>query len=145
MKKPPFSLKRSRRSFVFNYLTGIMLLLYIFLSGAFLMLDRTMTFFFISLVFIFFLEPEGVLYYRSFFIKEDNITEIKGYLSKKKTTIPYSSVSNIVMNKGIIGRVLGFGDVIITAYSGGANINLKGVKHPEKIMKSIENMIKRKV
>ena len=54
-------------------------------------------------------------------------------------------MSNIVMNKGVIGRILGFGDVIITAYSGGGKLNLKGVKHPEKIMGSIENMIKRKV
>ena len=143
MKKVPFSLKRSRRSFIYNYVVGIILLLYIFLSGAIFTLDLALSFFFIGLIFIFFLEPEAVLSYRSYAVKEDSVTEIRGYLTKKIITIPYPSISKIVMNKSIIGRILGFGDIVVNSFSGTENIILRGMKHPEKILKIIETMTKR--
>jgi len=141
MKRFPLPLKRSRRSFLYNYLIGIILLLYFLLSGALFTFDTILSFFFIALIFIFFLEPEAVLSYRSYIIKEENITEIRGYLNKKRITIPYSSVSNIVMNKSIVGRILGFGDIVITAFS--ENVILRGIKNPEKILRNIEKMVKR--
>jgi uncharacterized membrane protein YdbT with pleckstrin-like domain len=143
MKKLPFSLRRSRRSFVYNYVIGIMLLSYIFLSDAFFTLDLALSFFFISLTFLFFLEPEAAIVDRCYNINENNIREIRGYLNKKRITIPYSSISNIVMNKSIIGRILGFGDIVVNSFSGNESIILKGIKHPEKILKVIESMAKR--
>ena len=140
MKEFPVSLKRSRRSFVYNYAIGFILLFYIFFSGAFFAIEFALSFFFIALIFIFFLEPEAVLSYRSYIIKENNITEIRGYLNKKRITIPYSSISNIVLNKNIIGRILGFGDIVITSFS--ENVILKGMKHPENILKNLEILIK---
>jgi len=145
MKKVPFSLKRSRRSFIFNYIIGTVLLLYIFFSGVFF-IDKGITFLFITLTLIFFLEPEGVLSYRSYHIKEENITEERGFISKKRITIPHTSISNITMNKNIIGRILGFGDIAITSFSGEKeSIILRGVKHPEKLFNLIENITSEKV
>jgi len=143
MKKLPFSLSRSRRSFIYNYILGTGLLLYILLSGALLILDPVLTIFFISLVFIFFLEPEVTISYRSYFINKDNISEISGFVSKNKVTIPYPSIDNIVVNKGIIGRLLNFGDVIVSSHSAEHKIKFIGVKHPEKLLKIIESMTKR--
>jgi membrane protein YdbS with pleckstrin-like domain len=145
MKKIPFSLSRSRRSFIYNYILGVGLLLYILLSGALSILNPILTIFFISLVLIFFLEPEGTISYRSYFIKKDNITEISGFLSKRKITIPYSSIDNILVNKGVVGRLLGFGDVIISAHSSENRVKMVGVKHPEKLLSAIESVIKEKV
>jgi hypothetical protein len=62
-------------------------------------------------------------------------------LSKKRTAIPYSSISNIVMKKNLIGRMIGYGNVLINSFSGENRIILKGIKHPEKTFKFIEKRI----
>jgi len=38
---------------------------------------------------------------------------------------------------------LGFGDIVVNSFSGTENIILRGMKHPEKILKIIETMTKR--
>jgi len=48
MKEFPVSLKRSRRSFVYNYAIGFILLFYIFFSGAFFAIEFALSFFFIE-------------------------------------------------------------------------------------------------
>jgi len=140
MKK---SFKTSRRSFIINYFLGIGLLLYLLLSDAILILSSWLIFFFLILISIFFIEPECVIVYTSYHLKEDNIMEVRGILSKKRTAIPYSSISNLVMKKGVIGRIFGYGNVLINSFSGQNRITLRGIKHPEKAFKVIEKKIQR--
>jgi len=138
MKK---SFNTSRRSFIVNYFLGIGLLLYLFLSDAVLILSSWLTLFFLILISIFFIEPESALIYTTYYLKEDNVMEVKGILTKKRTAIPYSSISNIVLKKGVIGRIFGFGSVIVNSFSGENKISLKGIKYPEKTFKLIEKKI----
>jgi len=132
----PVSFKRSRRSFIWNYIIGIGLLFYLVFSGAISMLSPIWIYFFIALTLIFFLEPEGILVYKYYLIEPDNISEVKGILTKKKMSIPYRSIADERLKKGIIGRMLNFGDIIITGFKN--EINIKGVKNPEKVYKMIE-------
>lgn len=137
-------LKTSRISFIVNYFLGVGLLLYLFLSDAILTLSSWLIFFFLILISIFFIEPECALLYTIYHLKEDNVMEVKGILSKKRTAIPYSSISNITMKKGVIGRIFGYGNVLVNSFSGENKIILKGIKHPEKTFKFIEKKIQEK-
>ena len=141
MKK---SFETSRRSFVINYFLGIGLLLYLFLSDAILTLSSWLIFFFLILISLFFIEPECVIVYTTYHLKEDNIMEVKGILSKKRTAIPYSSISNIVMKKSVIGRIFGYGNVLVNSFSGQNRIILRGIKHPEKTFKIVEKKIQKR-
>lgn len=138
----PISIRTSRRSFIYNYLIGFGLLAYLFFSDAILILPPELTVFFIILISVFFIEPEMILSYSHYQLKRDNVLEVKGYIAKKKITIPYSSISNIVVKRGIIGRMFGFGDIIVNSFSGANKISLKGIKHPEKILSLMEENIK---
>jgi len=141
----PFSLRTSRRSFMLNYLIGIGLLFYLLFSDAVMILPPILTYIFILLISIFFLEPEAVIVYSNYHIKEQNLVQIKGVLTKKRIAIPYKSISNILVNKGILGRIFKFGDIQVTSISGRENsIVLKGIKHPEKALNLIEKFIESK-
>ena len=140
----PISFKTSRRSFIINYIVGIGLLLYLLFSSFILALSPKLMYIFIMLILIFFFEPECVLLYRTYRIGEDDISEVKGVIAKKRVSIPSTSISHTVMRKGIIGRLFNFGDVAITSRSGEKDkITLKGIKHPEKAVELIEKIIKR--
>lgn len=140
MKK---SFKTSRVSFTINYFLGIGLLLYLFFSDAIVVISPWINLLFFILISAFFLEPEYAIFYTKYSLKEDNVMEVKGILSKKRTAIPYSSISNIVLKKGVIGRILGYGNVLVNSFSGNNRIILKGIKHPEKTFKLIEKKIQR--
>ena len=141
----PFSLRTSRRSFMLNYLIGIGLLFYLLFTDAILIFPPILTYIFILLISIFFLEPEAVIVYSNYHIKEQNLVQIKGVLTKKRIAIPYKSISNILVNKGILGRIFKFGDIQVTSISGRENsIVLKGIKHPEKALNLIEKFIESK-
>ncbi len=139
----PINLKTSRRSFIYNYLIGFGLLAYLFFSDAILILSPELTVFFLILISVFFIEPEFIIAYSYYELKNENVLQVKGYLAKSKITIPYSSISNIVVKRGVIGRILGFGDLIVNSFSGGNKINFQGIKHPETILSIIEQNIKK--
>jgi len=86
-----------------------------------------------------FLEPEGIIVYKSYKLDSDHISEIKGIFVKRITTIPYRAIADQRLKKGIIGRILNYGDVIITGPK--TQINMKGMRRPERIYKEIENKL----
>ena len=93
------------------------------------------------MIFLFIFEPEGSILYRTYCIGETHVYEIKGILSKRKTSIPYNSIANTVLKKGVIGRLFNFGDIIISGFSG--NIIFKGVVNPDEKFKLIEKNIEK--
>jgi len=86
-----------------------------------------------------FLEPEGIIVYKSYKLDPDHISEIKGILVKRITAIPYRSVADQRLKKGIIGRILNYGDLIITGPK--AQIRMKGVRRPEMLYKEVEKKL----
>lgn len=132
-------LKISRLSFIENYILGTFLLLYLFLSGVMTSLPQTLNILFITLILLFFLEPESIITYYAYFIDPDNITEIKGILTKTQISIPYRSISSERLRKSFVGKIFNYGNIIIT--SPNTEINVRGIRNPEKLYKMIEEKL----
>jgi len=128
----------SRKSFVWNYIIGLALLLIVYISYSAGTLSITMVYFFSFLIILFFLESEAAILYTTYSVEAENVNEIRGIFSKKKTTIPFSSVAHSSMNKTVFGRILGFGDIMITPTSGPTDtMKIGGISRPERIYKII--------
>jgi uncharacterized membrane protein YdbT with pleckstrin-like domain len=132
-------LKISRLSFIENYILGTFLLLYLFLSGVMTSLPQTLNILFITLILLFFLEPESIITYYTYFMDPDNITEIKGILTKTQISIPYRSISSERLRKSFVGKIFNYGNIIIT--SPNTEINVRGIRNPEKLYKMIEEKL----
>jgi len=90
-------------------------------------------------VILLFLEPEGIIVYTRYKLDSDHVSEIKGIFIKKVTAIPYRAIADQRLKKGIIGRILNYGDVIITGSK--IQIKIKGIRRPEILYKEIEKKL----
>ena len=139
--KNVISFKRSRRSFIGNYILSILLIIFFILSNSQWKLPSIIVAFFLILIIFFLLEPEASIVYKTYHIGKNYVYEVKGILSKKKISIPYASISNVRLEKGVIGRMFHFGDIIIESFS--TNLVFKGIARPEKKFKLIEKNVER--
>lgn len=85
------------------------------------------------------LEPEWERAVREYYITNSEVMEIEGLLRKKRTVIPYQSVADVKVIKGVVGRIFRFGDVVIAGMK--ESIRMRGMKNPDEIYKIIENKI----
>lgn len=143
MKKETI-LKTSRRSFIGSYTLGLAILIVLILANMLSNINALVNIFFILLISLFFLEGEYFICYRTFFVEKDKISRIKGIFEKDRTMIPLESVAHTEMKKSVLGRMLGFGNVVVTPFSGaGDQIILRGIKKPDEILKDIEENVKK--
>ncbi|MEM7819103.1 MAG: PH domain-containing protein [Candidatus Aenigmatarchaeota archaeon] len=137
--------KTSRISYVWNYFLLILLALFLILLLPSLnfssLYSQVIFLFFFSIALILLLEPESEKLIREYVITENEIKKIEGIISKKEVSIPYQSVADVTLLKSWVGRIFNFGDVFVKGVKG--NIRIKGIKEPEKILRIIENRIKR--
>jgi len=131
--------KISRVSFIWNYVIGLFLLSYLLLSVVTIRLSQTLTIFFVLLILLFFIEPETIILYYAYFMDPDNITEVKGILTKTQISIPYRSISGERLRKSFVGRIFNYGNVIIT--SSNNVINIRGIRSPEKLYRMIDEKL----
>jgi membrane protein YdbS with pleckstrin-like domain len=132
-------LKISRVSFIWNYVIGLFLLSYLLLSVVTIRLSQTLTIFFVLLILLFFIEPETIILYYAYFMDPDNITEVKGILTKTQISIPYRSISGERLRKSFVGRIFNYGNIIITSPNN--QINIRGIRDPEKLYRMIEEKL----
>ena len=78
---------------------------------------------------------------RHYLITNSEVVKVEGILRKSRIIIPYQSVSNVTVRKGIVGRLLGFGDVNVVGFD--AEIAMKGVRDPDTFYRIINNKISR--
>ncbi|MCX6820581.1 MAG: PH domain-containing protein [Candidatus Aenigmarchaeota archaeon] len=78
---------------------------------------------------------------RHYLITNSEIVKVEGILRKNRVIIPYQSVSNVTVHKGIMGRLLDFGDVNVVGFD--AQIEMKGVGEPDTFYRIINNKISR--
>lgn len=130
-------IKISRRSFIKSYFTGTIILVLLLLTSPPIWIVYAS----IILIIMFFLESEIAIIYRTYLIESDRVSEIQGFISKRRIAIPCSKIANTVMKKGIIGRMFRFGDIIITGFAEEDKIIFRGVLHPEKVLEAIEENI----
>ena len=134
--------RRSRISFMGNYIVGIVLLLYLFLSGLIFTVSKIITIVLLVLIFIFFLEPEEVILNRIYVIDAENISEVRGIFTKKKISIPIISISSQSIDNDVLGELMNYGDVVVSSHT--ANIKIKGLRNPERVYKKIESLLSKK-
>lgn len=130
-------IKTSRKKFIHVYIFIIALIL-LYPSSDFYSMGGFYNIIFLSIAIICFLYIELSIINTSYIIRKDDVTEIRGIITKTKITIPMSSISHVSMKKNLFGMIINFGDIIITSFTG-VVIVLEGISHPEKIHKIIQD------
>jgi len=146
--------KTSRISYVGNYiLVGLVLILFFLVwvkfNLEFTLFPRTYFQFQSTLIGFGFLlvmtylieEPTIERILRSYMVTNHEIIKLEGFFRKHKLTLPYASVADVQVHKGVIGRIFNFGTVHIRGFKEGGEITIKGVKNPDEL----HNMIKNKI
>ncbi len=137
-------LRPSRRSFIKNYILGVLLLLIITAYDIVFKLPDEIYLFLLFLVALFFIEPEverAMLEYR---ITKNEVVEIKGLVAKRRSYIPYKEISQITIGKGILGRLLNFGNIKVVSAAGmESSITIRGVSDPERYFKLIKKKVEK--
>ena len=136
--------KTSRISFLENYFFALVIITILFISLPFLRIGSEPLhyfIFFLSLIFAIALieEPEIRRYFRTYFVTNNEVIKIEGIIRKSKVSIPYQNVSSVTYKKSVLGRILNFGDILISA--DGDKIKMIGIRNPEEVAKIIENKI----
>lgn len=134
------TIKTSRKKFFYLYIFGLLTLI-LYPISEFAKIGGIYNSLFI-IILIVLLYPEMTILYSSYYVGKDVIIETKGFITKKKTTIPISSISHVVMKKGISGTLLNFGDIIITSFTD-LVIVFEGISNPEKLVEKIEDAIEK--
>ncbi len=137
-------LKRSRKSFIGNYILGIVAFLTLFFVLDVFDLSSLIVYVCMIPIVFLFLEPEYEVIYSTYTIGEDSISEVKGVITKKRESIPWRLTAHTSMRKSIMGRIFNFGNIVVVSASGVENkIVLKGIKKPEKILEKIEDRMRK--
>lgn len=74
-----------------------------------------------------------------YILTDSEITEVRGIITKRKLSIPYINVSDVTLNKGVIGRVFNFGNIKVSGIKN--NITLVGMRNPETIYTNLKERI----
>jgi len=74
---------------------------------------------------------------RVYSVTHSEIIKEEGIIRKKKFSIPIQNVADVKMEKGIVGRIFNFGDVVVTGMKD--TIKIKGVKNPENLYHLIKS------
>ncbi len=134
-------LKTSRKKFLFLYIFAILLII-LYPISDFSKQGGIYDYAFFFTLIIVLLYPEIKIIYSEYIITKQNVIEIKGIIAKEKTIIPFSSVSHVLMKKGILGAIFNYGDIIITSFTD-TIIVLEGINKPEMISEEIEKNIEK--
>ncbi|MHA1742734.1 MAG: PH domain-containing protein [Candidatus Heimdallarchaeota archaeon] len=76
---------------------------------------------------------------RQYIVTNNEVIKIEGVLRKKRTAIPYQSVADIGVEKGVLGRIFNFGNVVISGFKD--RITMRGLKNPDEVYRIIQNKI----
>jgi len=147
-------LQTSRLSYLYTYGLAALVLAFFFLASprfgiAFTFAPQTTLQILNDIVFIVFVaafvcfagEADFERAMRHYVITNTEIIKVEGILRKRRVIIPYQSVSNVDVYKGVLGRMLGFGDVNVIGFD--AEIRMRGVRDPDTFYRIINNKIAR--
>jgi len=135
--------KTSRISYIYNYILIIMLIFFLTLVLPLFELTPwlsqliTLAVMLPALALLF--EPEIERILRQYLITNTDVAKIEGIIIKKRIAIPYQSVADVRVIKGIAGRIFNFGNIIVKGMKD--DIFMKGIKEPDIIYRMIENKI----
>ena len=137
---------RSRKSFFIGYMFFVLFVLTVLSLYALDVFSDFVVYLLSFPAVYLFLLSEYAKIDKKYFIKEDNVEEVSGIITKKRNIIPWNLVANVSMKKGIVGTMLDYGDIIISTMSGKGDIVMRGISSPEKVLRKFEEKIgKRKI
>lgn len=146
--------KTTRISYIANYFIVALMIVFILLSWQRFKPSFTLSpasreelipvlVFFAFLVVALYLATEADMekLVRQYLLTNSEVIKIEGIISKKRIAIPYQSIADIKVIRGVVGRILNFGNIEVTGIKN--VIILKGMKDPEEIYRIIQNKISR--
>jgi uncharacterized membrane protein YdbT with pleckstrin-like domain len=80
--------------------------------------------------------------YNKIILTTRRVTQMRGNIfTQNETTISLQNVTDVTINRSFIGRLLGFGDIIIqSAGSGASEIDFPGIRDPERLRELIYDL-----
>ncbi|MEM5801939.1 MAG: PH domain-containing protein [Candidatus Aenigmatarchaeota archaeon] len=150
--------KTSRVSYIENYVIIILLLVFFYLLWPYLNIDFLRAFYsknpadllplFLTLSIIpiitFFLEePVIEQWIRQYLLTKNEVVKIEGIFRKKRIAIPYNNISDVRLDKGILGRIFNFGNVIVSGFK--TEIVMKGIRNPDEVYRIINYRIRQRI
>jgi|GEM_PF-1059831 len=145
-------LRRSRASYFYNYVLIALVLTFLALVWAeynltftlfprnFSEFSKTLVVFcFVALTALLLEEPAVYQWFVKYIITNNEVIKSEGVIRKKRTVIPHQSIANVHVYKGVLGRILDFGDVNVVGFKN--EINMRGIREPETFYRVINNKI----
>ncbi|MHC4751286.1 MAG: PH domain-containing protein, partial [Planctomycetota bacterium] len=152
IKERGIEIKRSRISYFYNYVLVVLVLIFFALVWAefnltFAFLPRSQIEFqksfvvlgFVMLIAILLEEPTIYRMFCKYTITNSEVIKVEGIIRKTRIVLPYQSVANVIVYKGVLGRIFNFGDIRILGFKD--QINMNGVRDPEVLYRIINNKI----
>lgn len=140
MEKPAeigLNFKTSRISYFSNYFLIVLISVLTFTVYSYLNLGPALLQYIFLAVFLIFLflalEPEYERTMRQYVITNSEIIKIEGIIVKKRISIPFQSIADVKVIKGVIGRIFNFGTLNVKGVK--EEIIMKGMKEPETLVK----------
>lgn len=81
---------------------------------------------------------EGLL--RHYLISRSEVVKVEGLVSKRRHSIPYQSVSESRVTKGIFGRIFNYGTIEISSMNEGG-ISMRHVSDPDEIHRIVQHRV----
>jgi len=82
------------------------------------------------------LEPLNERISKTYMLTDSGIIERKGIFSIKEVNILYSKISDVRLEQSFLGRILNFGDVVISSEK--YQIVMKGIRSPREIYEFVK-------
>jgi membrane protein YdbS with pleckstrin-like domain len=147
--------KTSRISYIANYFVVVLLMVFLYLFWQKFELSFTLTsadaaelipaltFLAFTIVAVYLLgEPDVEKTLRYYVVTNNEVMKIEGIFRKKKISIPYQSVADVKIEKGVVGRILNFGTVYVTGVGRDPhNIIMKGLRNADEVYGIIQSKI----
>ena len=86
-------------------------------------------------------QPEWERYRTRFMITMNEVIKEHGILSKEKVILPYATVADIKVERGVIGRILNYGTLSVSSFKAGSDMIMKGIRYPERMHVLIQNRV----
>ncbi len=141
--------KTSRRAYFWNYvMAGLVATFLILLVGRFdigfslvprsinEMMDTFIILGILSVISFLVEEPIMEGFIRKYHITTNEIVKIEGLLRKKRLVVPIQNIADVSVKKGILGRIMNFGDVDIRGFKD--EFTMKGMANPEEIQRILQ-------
>lgn len=99
--------------------------------------DIVLTFLLIGLLLI----PIHILAYISnkFMITKNSVILKRGILSSDTVEIPFTKINSITIKQGPLGKMFGYGDILIMTGNDVSGIPFKGIANPEQVKAKIQS------